>query len=211
MAQCIAKSKQSGQQCKRSASPGYQVCAIHGGRTSRGIASPHFKTGRHSKALPERLAARYAESSNDDELLGLRDEIALTDALIEDTIAKLDTGGSKAHFVALGQKWTEYQRLKRSHKDLEADAALFEVGDLITEGLRDFTVLDDLARLIEQRRKLTESERKRLVDMQNMITAEEAILFVSALQEAVRRNVSDRNTLGAIGREFARLVGQPGY
>lgn len=35
MAQCKAKSKQSGERCKRPASPGYEVCVIHGSRAGR--------------------------------------------------------------------------------------------------------------------------------------------------------------------------------
>lgn len=206
MTQCTAKSKRSGQQCKRAATPGYSVCSIHGGRTPRGSASPHYVNGRYSKALPERLAARYVEATQDSELLALRDEISLTDTLIVDTVEKLDTGGSKAHFLALRQKWDEFQRYEKQGDGPKTSAALWELGNLITDGLRDFTLLDDIARLIEQRRKLSESERKRLIEMRQLFTAEQAVLLLGAITDIIARNVTDRDTRARISREFTQLA-----
>lgn len=179
---------------------------MHGGRSLVGREHPNFKTGRYSKSLPDRLAARYVEATQDSELLALRDEIALTDTLIVDTVEKLDTGGSKAHFIALRQKWDEYQRYQKQGDAPKSTTALWELGNLITEGLRDFTLLDDIARLIEQRRKLSESERKRLIEMRQLFTAEQAVLLLGAITDIIARNVTDRDTRARISREFTQLA-----
>ncbi len=55
--QCTATSKRSGNQCQKHAMRGRTVCLAHGGKTPRGTASPHFKTGRYSRSLPGHLAA----------------------------------------------------------------------------------------------------------------------------------------------------------
>lgn len=49
--QCTATSKRSGLRCRKSAMNERTVCLAHGGRTPRGVASPHLKHGRHSKLL----------------------------------------------------------------------------------------------------------------------------------------------------------------
>jgi len=157
--------------------------------------------------MPERLAARYQEAAADPELLALRDDIALMDALLGDTIVKLDEGGSRAHFVAMGQKWAEYQRYQKQNDDPKAKAALWELGNLITDGLRDFTLLDDIARLIEQRRKLSESERKRLIEMRQIITTEQAVSVFSAITDIILRNVTDRDARARISTELSYLAG----
>ncbi|MGI8403704.1 MAG: hypothetical protein ACR2OE_02845 [Thermomicrobiales bacterium] len=69
---------------------GRNVCLAHGGKTPRGAASPHFKTGRYSRSLPGRLVAAYEEALNDPRLLSLRDDIALTDAMLMETLSQLD-------------------------------------------------------------------------------------------------------------------------
>lgn len=63
-------------------------------------------------------------------------------------------------------------------------------------------------KLIEQRRKLVESEQKRLVAMQQMLSAEEAHVLIAALIRAVTAHVSDRKQLAAIGADMAAIVGR---
>jgi hypothetical protein len=88
--QCTATSKRSGQRCRKSAMRGRTVCLAHGGRTPRGAASPHFKTGRYSRSLPGHLVAAYERALADPTLLSLRDEVALTDAMIAELLGQLD-------------------------------------------------------------------------------------------------------------------------
>ncbi len=87
--QCTARSKRSGQQCRKHAMRGRDVCLAHGGKTPRGAASPHFKTGRYSRSLPGHLVAAYERAIHDPMLLSLRDEVALTDAMIGETLSRL--------------------------------------------------------------------------------------------------------------------------
>jgi hypothetical protein len=88
--QCEATSKRSGERCRKHAMRGRNVCLAHGGKTPRGAASPHFKTGRYSRSLPGRLVAAYEEALSDPRLLSLRDDIALTDAMLMETLSQLD-------------------------------------------------------------------------------------------------------------------------
>lgn len=69
---------------------GRTVCLAHGGRTPRGAASPSFKTGRYSRSMPGTLVADYERALNDPQLLSLRDDIALMDAMILSTLGQLD-------------------------------------------------------------------------------------------------------------------------
>lgn len=62
--------------------------------------------------------------------------------------------------------------------------------------------------LIEQRRRLVETERKRLVDMQQMITTEQAMLLVGALLGIIRARVNDRDILAAIQSDVNGLLAQ---
>ena len=64
----------------------------------------------------------------------------------------------------------------------------------------------DVLQLIEQRRKLVESERKRLVELQQVLTLEQAQSMIAAIAESVRRHVSDRAALSAITDDLARLM-----
>lgn len=205
--QCTAKSKQSGVQCKRHAVPGGTKCKIHGGGSLKGVATPAFKTGRYSKYLPQRLTERYQEAVSDDELLALRDDIALLDSRVADLLGRVDRGEA-------GRLWTEaksaFRDLKSAMQGKDSTALLKAVDSLdgvLGRGLSDYAAWNEIHSLLDQRRKLVESERKRLVEMQQMVTSEQAVMLVSVLLDSVRRNVTDRNTLSTIQADFIRLVG----
>lgn len=176
MAQCTAKSKRSGERCKRHATPGHNVCYIHGGKSLVGVAHPGLKTGRYSKHLPTRLGERYEAALKDPDLLALRDEIALTDADIARILDALDE-----------EQPDDPEERLHWHRTQEANR-------------------DRMQSLIEQRRRLVETERKRLVDLQQMMTAEQAMTLLAAVEAIVRKRVHDRDILAAIGADIAKLV-----
>jgi len=220
MAQCTAKAKSSGIQCRRHAVTGYRVCQVHGagsplqGRPG-GIQKKTLQFGgRHSRFLPIRLAARYAESQQDPELLVLRDELSLTDARIEDLILRVDTGEA-------GRLWRElketYSKLTTSMRKQNADDtadALRELGIIINKGLADYAAWGDVFQLVEQRRKLVESEQRRVVAAKYILRMDEAMLLMGALAASVRKYVSDTTVLAKINQEFIRLserTGESGF
>jgi len=61
---------------------------------------------------------------------------------------------------------------------------------------------------IETRRRLVDTERRRLAAVEQMITAERAMLLVAALVDAVRRHVDDGVVLAAVAQEVAKLYGE---
>jgi hypothetical protein len=209
MTQCAATSKRSGQRCKNHASVGYAVCHIHGGKTPRGAASPHYKTGRYSRDLPTRLAARYQEAQEDPELLNLRSEIALTDALLTELITKLDTGESGGLWRALEQTANAALAAKARGESDEATRQINALIGLVRRGAQEQEIVGEIRACLDQRRRLVESERKRLVEMQQVITAERAMLLVSAIASVVMECVSDPDVRAAISRGIDGLLARP--
>lgn len=206
MSRCTAKSKRSGDQCKRHASPGYSVCAIHGGKTPRGMALPQTKHGRYSKDLPTRLVEQYETAIADPDLLNLSDEISLVETRIRELQQRIDVDGG-------GQLWGAVAGIAFDLKSAQADEDMDAI-KAITQRLMalaqratdDAKAWDAIISLIEQRRKLIESEAKRRVQMQDTITSERAMLLITQLVDAVARHVHDRTALAAISNEFRALV-----
>jgi galactokinase len=170
------------------------------------MASPHFKTGRYSKDLPTRLAARYLEASTDPDLLNLSAEISLVDTRVGELLTGIDSEASARLWGEVGTA-TEALRKAATSGDTAGMAwALRTLDDLTTTGLEQFTLWADLTTLLEQRRKLVETERRRRVDMQNMITAEQTMLLVSQLVHIIKDNVSDTGTLSRISADISRYI-----
>lgn len=89
MSQCTAKSKQSGQRCKKDAVQGYTVCHIHGGKTPRGADSPNFVTGLYSPYAPAKVKEKIEKYLNADPF-DLTHELALSRALLSDYLSRFD-------------------------------------------------------------------------------------------------------------------------
>jgi len=129
------------------------------------VDSPSFKTGRHSRYLPDRLTEKYCEALADEELLRLDDEIALIDALLQDQLENLNQEGEEP--IAWAQ----------------------------------------VMGLVEQRRKLVDTERKRLMDEDRAIPIERLMILVAAIVDIIRRNVASQEARRAISDEIRGLVG----
>ena len=204
MEKCGAKTK-SGKPCVKDPMQNGR-CYWHGGPTPKGIASPNFKHGRYSKSIPERLSERYQESIKDPEILALREEVALTDARLTDLLSRVDTGESGVLWKTAQSVFFDFRSANASGDQDKMTVALTELNRILNLGVDDYKAWDEVGKTLEQRRKLVESERKRLVDMEQMITVERTMVLLSAVISVIRDNVTDRKTLRKISTDIGRLI-----
>lgn len=182
-------------------------CRMHGGKQVRGLAHHSTTTGRYSKHLPTRMLANFEASQSDPNLLALNHDIALIDARLSDVLGRVDTGESGHIWSELKATYKALQDANRTGDMVTARELLTDLGSLITRGHLDYAAWNDVRTLIEQRRKLVDSEGKRREKMQQMMTSEQAMLLMARLYDVVTRHVSDRATLAAIGTELQALAG----
>lgn len=203
MSECGAKTR-SGGTCKRAAMRNGR-CNLHGGKSLAALASPATKHGRYSKYLPARLLGRYQEALDDEALLHLHEEIALLDARLAELVERVDAAES-------GRAWAELAFAWQDVANSRGDAILFasavaKLGHIIERGNTDYAAWQEVADLVERRRKLAESERKRHIEMQTSIRVDQAMLLVQSLVASVREHVTDRNILAALQADILRIIG----
>ena len=206
--QCTALSRRSGERCRNPAVHGLDVCRMHGGGSPhRGTRSGRpIRHGRYSRLLPDRLAARYQEAERDNALLNLRAEISLIDARLAELLGHLSTGES-------GQSWREALAAWRYLTDMAAtgDVGLFRgamdnLGRILQRGASDPRTWGEIVALVETRRRLVESERRRLVEMQQMISAEQAMALLASVTAIIRENIPDGPTRNRIASGIRGLL-----
>jgi hypothetical protein len=181
-------------------------CSKHGGKSLVGPAAPGFRHGRYSKLLPAQLAARYTEAQVDPELLGLRDEIALIDARINDVLQRMDRGESSATWETLQKLARGLRRAVAADDRAETVVHTALLQTVVERAGADAAGWREVFALVNQRRVLVESERRRLVQMRQMVSAEQAMTLAAALVAAVKRHVPDRQTQGAISDDIRALL-----
>lgn len=178
-------------------------CRMHGGKSPIGIGSATLTAnGRYSKHLPTRLAASYAEAQNDPDLLNLRSEISLLDSRAADVLSGVSNGES-------GELWKRLKEALRAYDKAKPDEkgeAFGTIRWLINEGYQEWMSWMEIRHIIQERRSLVDSERGRLKDMQQMISAERANILLGAIVNVIKRNVTDRGTLAAIASDLRDIV-----
>jgi hypothetical protein len=207
--QCKAKSKTTGRRCIRYAVTGYPVCQRHGaGSPFQGRPGGRPLTvGKFSKHLPKDLMARYETAMEDDELLNLSDGIALYETRISKLLEQLPEEDEEGVF--LGDLVDAYAELLDAVNAGAVDGAVERLGEIIEAMLggksHEVLVWNEVFELFQQQGKLIKQEMNRRIAMDAILTVEEGVAMVKAMEHAVNSIVQDQVTRNAVAAEFFRL------
>ena len=113
----------------------------------------------------------------------------MVDARVADVLTRVDTGEA-------GTMWGKLDELRRRFEDAQMKGrtrisanAVQDMMVLVGKGASDFAAWAEVIGLLEQRRKLVESERKRQVEMHQMVTVDKAMVLIDQLSDSVRGHV----------------------
>ena len=157
MAQCTAKSKQSGQQCKRHAATGQAVCAIHGAKAPQAQAAAVQRIAQaeaeawlleHIKDAPPMTSLREVY----DELLAVAGTAAAWRKVMQERVSEMQSLG--------------YQGI--TGEQIKAEVVLFE------------RALDRSAKIMDLIARLNIDERKQAIDEQTGAKVAEGIRRILA-------------------------------
>lgn len=207
---CGAKKRGKDETCRGIAMANGR-CRLHGGKQPQGIARPNFATGRYSKYLPSRLAGRYEEAIADPDLMALKDDIGLLDTRLVGVVESLDTGESADAWSSLFALWQQLDQdmsvlLDEGETPETMERTVAAIGETVRNGLSKGYVWNEIRGLLKERAALVGAEQKRLVEMQQYVTATQAMGFVASVMTSVKRHVRDRDALAAISSDLTGLT-----
>jgi hypothetical protein len=182
---------------------------MHGGKSPTGPASPHWQTGRYSRSMPTDLLASYEAAATDQNQLALRDEIAVIEARMGALLSGLSTAETGERWAALGRLWAALTDAQRAQNAERAVAIFAEVGQTITAGAGDQVAWREITDLIERRRRLVDTETRRLQIADETVSRADAGAILLQIGVLVREHVKDRAAVKAISEGLRRYLGQP--
>lgn len=197
--------------CEGWAVTGSEKCRKHGGATPRGFASANFKHGRHSKALPHRWIARYKAAIGDTELLSLKSEIAVLDAMIDERLRLIDDETSAQMWKHVEAKAAEFSTAREAKDADTMKTSMEDLLELVFKGAQARQNERDLVVMFESRRRLVESQRKALIEAEQTMTYDQVMTLFTALIATVRETVKNPTELATLQTEFARLTSTVGH
>ena len=179
--------------CERSPMPNGR-CHLHGGKSLKGPASATYQGKGFSKYFPsKKLGDIFARSFEDPELTRL---VELIQSLSSEQNGSLWT-----------QLRSKHRELKRSKPTSTKAANLFkEIGELVERGSNDSLIWNEIAKQIDLRRRLLDSETKRIHVAHQVMTAEEVRMLIDAVANLIRDHVKDRQTLQKISEGLIEFI-----
>lgn len=204
---CGAKTRSGGVCQNAPMDNGSGRCRMHGGMSPRGPAHWKWSGGsERSHYLPTRLAKRFEAAMADTELLSTRADIALVEVRISELMERIDQRESGRAWEDLAEAYGALDDCLHSGDSAKLIETMKRMDGIIKAGQDDYHVWREIMDAMEQRRKLAESERKRLVDMQQYITTERVIVFVNKIVEIIAGAISDKRELSKILEGIAGLL-----
>jgi hypothetical protein len=150
--------------------------------------------------------AQYRAAVQDPTLMELRRDIALVDARIIDLLQRVDTGESSAVWQEAKATLRRFHRAQARQDPEKMREHLHVLQELIERGANDYAAWAEIGAEVERRRKLVESEQKRLVLASEMLSAEQAMHLLTVVVDVIKRHIPDAKTLRAIAGDVERLT-----
>ena len=178
-------------------------CKLHGGM-STGRPLIH---GRRSKFLPRRLAERVEEGISDPNLISVLEDVALIDALISEECENLGEDKPAELWTEATELFQTYDRLRAGSVEERAKAAGAYIGlkAILEKGEGLYRRIGRIMTMAEQKRKLSETEMKRLVHLKQFVSVVELAVFAAKLQALISETVKDKKERDALALGIIEL------
>jgi hypothetical protein len=182
-------------------------CRYHGGMVLKGPAHPSYKHGRYSKYVPQHLGRMIDDMAGDPNRLDQTEQMAILDAMLVETLKDFAAGGG-------GRVWDELTKLKQDYdragyrKDAQTQVGIIREVWAIVEGAQAKWMASKEAReIIGDRRKVTESERKRMQEEKQMIPLDQVAMAMSQIGKSILANVTSDKERQAVYNDVIGIIG----
>lgn len=188
--------------CSQTAIKDNGRCRHHGGNSLKGRDSGTFKTGKYSKVLPDNVGARYEEVRDDEHLTDLREEIALIETRVHEVLKALDAKDSAELWSQIEEHFEKFQAANRKGETEEMAEQLRHLEHLIEEGAEQRSKWREIGELVDMKRRLVDSERRREKALQAYVPMEDFVMSMHTVDDILRRHVDDPETMREIARDL---------
>jgi len=187
-------------------------CRIHGGTTPRGPASPHYRTGEHSKYVPAKIARRLEKIMGDPDYLSLWQEIQLLHLRLGDLLVTVDQGGNtKLWHEAMGTYHQMYRAMKIQDKTATEEHFL-DLGNILKRGASEAATWSEIRQVIQEIRTVKHTEHRMTQDHHDTMRMDALVILLDNVVNILKRHsevipLEQRNSyLTAVAADVAGLL-----
>src|SRR5262249_17541273 len=150
---------------------------------------------------PADLDKLYVDAVSNPDLIDMSDNIALLEAKIQQTLMTATAGEPVPKWSDLREAFSFIVPALLDNNVDKKNAAIESMFKLFDAGIKWDTTWATIMPIMEQLRKLTETEVKRKKELHQMIPVERVIVLMGELGRIVKRNVTNLDEIQAVYRE----------
>jgi len=164
-------------------------CKFHGGKSPSGV--DHYRAGSlmYSKHIPTRLKDRFLQLAQDDDIMSTRSDMALIASRVEELLEKSDFTAGKEDFEKIVFQFTRFKYASSIGDAKGAKTAMNELGLLIETINKDMSIWTEIYESLELKRRLAETERRRLEALSLFIPVDRVMTMMTSLSNIVQRHI----------------------
>lgn len=136
----------------------------------------------------------------------MSDEIGLVTARIHELLENLESQESFGRIRQIKTEWARYKRSLKKDDRIEAQEAMSALNRLLHDADHEYLVWEDLYKALNMRQRLVKQEQKRLMDMDALVSTEEAVAFVTEVMRVVKGHVDDDRVKGRIYTDVMKIL-----
>lgn len=198
---CGAK-KRDGTPCESKPMPNGR-CRLHGGKSLKGVNHPSTQTGKYSKYIPENLLNRHEEFLKSKDIMTLSDEIAVIESRIAQLLERANDSQAGLYIDDLVSKFNRFDSVRGT----EGENSAFKVlAKLVEKAEQDMYLWDEMAKQMDLKRKMVDTERRKMSDLNQYITVDRAMLMFQGLSNIVNRHIQRRKDVYMNEEEISSLI-----
>ena len=158
-------------------------------------------------AAPEQLQALMKTAMDDQELMDLRESVALLSARLTQTVSTLNSFESIAAWGSLQDRIDDIEKNLETSSEDDIRAALEDIRELAINGVEDYKIWQkDIFPAVKMHKELIESDAKQRKYLAQAMSIEQAIVFKELLLRAIHEEVKDAAIKRKIGLKMANLL-----
>ena len=166
---------------------GRTKCRQHGGETPKGTRCANYGHGKYSADLPDKCAADYLAAISDPEIHALTHEIGVIEARYRQLMRRAETGD-------LGHAWitldANLQAFLEADDTMKRGDTLKALEHTVKRGANDFLLWQTLQDTTKLLSTLRLQEHRRIVDLQLVLTQQQAQEFLAVIKQALYESVT---------------------
>jgi hypothetical protein len=182
----------NGEPCVALAIKGTTLCYQHSPRQARGARSGRFKTGVYSVVLPRDIVERYEILLSDRGIVETRTSVALATVRIEELIKKLEENEAAGRYILLSKAVKDLRR-QIDKGETTSVVAFQKIASIIDSKIEEYQKWSEIYEVMELKRKLVDTESKRLKDIGAVLNAEQAMAFIMSIAGISKRYLPEES------------------